>query len=362
MLHLHWRADGIECDEMLKPDIWHCEFAPTLPSDKNHVNLLASCGSNSVCFTDCSQGRVVSKYTHMQEPNEIFACLTWAAVTEENMGVETQSHIVAVAGQAKSIKLLHVRQGICYGYLRGHTAEINDLKFTKDMSDRLLSASSDKTVRLWGVPLPSEEDAGGVCLAIFDALHQALCISISPTNDAFACGNEDAAVAIYDLPSLLDNVLLKGKQRPKHYLEGKDFHISEVDDIAWIDDNLILSKGCVDSVMLWDKTSTDASGCPKSTFAGEFPDLGMFPCRGAIVSSGNSISYAVGTQEGILVYDLPTVKVNNIKRSPIPQKPVHTLIDDRMQHTVRCTAISPDLKFIAVTDSQDCLWIWSNQS
>ncbi len=56
--------------------------------------MLATCGGKTVCVTNCRTGRVVMKYTHLDEPSETFQSLAWTVVKEGN----DYSRVMAVAG------------------------------------------------------------------------------------------------------------------------------------------------------------------------------------------------------------------------------------------------------------------------
>jgi WD40 repeat protein len=148
-LRMHWRSDANDDERATIPDVWDCRFQPTPIQDRalglaSHV--VATCGSHSVCFTDCDRGVVVMKYTHLDESNEQFQCLDWTLVKSGDL----ESPVLAVAGTAKTIKLINTKFEVCYRYLKGHRSEIVDLKFLK-YENRLLSASRDSRVFLWDI-------------------------------------------------------------------------------------------------------------------------------------------------------------------------------------------------------------------
>ncbi len=39
-MHLHWRADANDDQEMIEPAVWQCTFAPPLPNEIASGNLL----------------------------------------------------------------------------------------------------------------------------------------------------------------------------------------------------------------------------------------------------------------------------------------------------------------------------------
>ena len=144
--------------------------------------LFAVCGMNFVCWIDSATGTVRSKYTHLDE-DENLATLAWGYLydlnsTDEN-GMEPEVYhserpvsIVATGGFLGVIHLLNVAQRECYSFLEGHTDTIQELKFMPRSPNRLVSASEDGTLRMWHLGFPSQgQDTVNVCLMIFDSAY-----------------------------------------------------------------------------------------------------------------------------------------------------------------------------------------------
>jgi WD40 repeat protein len=75
---------------------------------------------------------------------------------------------------------------------RGHTGSIHDLAWSKN--NFLLSASSDKTVRLWYPFLPD-------CLHVFDHKDSVMSIAFHPTDDRFfLAGSQDCVLRLWSIP------------------------------------------------------------------------------------------------------------------------------------------------------------------
>jgi hypothetical protein len=94
---VHWRSDANDDLEMIEPVVWQCRFAPPLPEETIQGDcswLVATVGNNSVCVTDCNEGKVVFKYTHLDEANEVLQCVAWTIVPFE----KTLVRLLAVAG------------------------------------------------------------------------------------------------------------------------------------------------------------------------------------------------------------------------------------------------------------------------
>lgn len=122
---------------------------------------------------DTHLGRYTKKYTH-SEIQEIFYCMAWTTLSgkEELLNgdineEDSSCNILAVAGRLGSIKLLNPLQNECYRYLFGHDKAVLKLAFAKTEPRWLLSASADKTVRLWDIGSPTSKHDDSVCLAKF---------------------------------------------------------------------------------------------------------------------------------------------------------------------------------------------------
>ncbi|CAF1699175.1 BnaC03g15010D [Brassica napus] len=75
---------------------------------------------------------------------------------------------------------------------RGHTCEVLDISWSKD--NYLLSASMDKTVRLWKV-------GSNACLGVFPHNSYVTCVQFNPVNeDYFMSGSVDGKVRIWNIP------------------------------------------------------------------------------------------------------------------------------------------------------------------
>ncbi len=82
---------------------------------------------------------------------------------------------------------------------KGHTKRVNSISFSPDGS-MLASASSDKTVRVWGV-------ASGLVLALLQGhTSWVKCVSFSPDGDSLASAGNDKTVQLWDLPYLQWNI------------------------------------------------------------------------------------------------------------------------------------------------------------
>jgi WD40 repeat protein len=118
------------------------EFNHTNITSIASSNIVALCGADTVELIDVAQGRVVKKYSHMEQKEEFF-CLAWTTLTSlDSWSQEKSYNILAAAGKLGTIKLFNPTQSECYRYLFGHSKQISRLAFSKSKRRWLLSKCS----------------------------------------------------------------------------------------------------------------------------------------------------------------------------------------------------------------------------
>ncbi|KAF9434559.1 Leucine-rich repeats and WD repeat domain-containing protein 1 [Entomortierella beljakovae] len=226
-------------------------------------SIVATCGGNTVCLIDCRLGKIMAKYSHVEQ--EEFMCLAWTTLDHSNGDSEetyikkedplednyNQSNILAAAGRMGSIKLINPQQNTCYKYLHGHTSSVVRLKFSltnprwlftaKTNSEyQILGASTDGTVRLWDIGSLDNFQTEACCLARFVGLDETSVTAIGVSEKYLIVGTERGLMAQYNL---LD--LKKGLENPsrksvllfkpeKIYPPSQEWHESAVDEIIYI--------------------------------------------------------------------------------------------------------------------------------
>ena len=360
--------------DMLYPDVWACKFAPRTPQeieDGTGLRLVATCGLNSVCFTDCDQGKVVMKFPHYDEPNEQFHALAWTVLPHSDGGY---LRVLAVAGRQKSIKLINTGQHICYRNITGHTGDIVDLQFCRQKPYWLLSGSEDATVRLWDIGGLSENDTA-TCLAVFDARYGVLKLAISPLDDFFLVTNQDCVVMTHDLAEIIERfdpdhpqhqTLFNGRKEledPSSYPDGDGWHTSPVDLVAFLDYDMVLTKGSRDDILVWKDSESDENK-PAVRRRCKYPEGDACFISGTVAPSRHVNLAVIGTGKGdLLVYDVtPKASKSKARKSQTPKdEPIFTLSHPKSKCGIRQVDISYDGKYIVAVDTDDCLWIWKAQ-
>ncbi|KAF8948946.1 hypothetical protein BGZ47_000621 [Haplosporangium gracile] len=178
-------------------------------------SIVATCGGNTVCLIDCRLGKVMAKYSHVEE--EEFMALAWTtldhdqdtegdnATTKE--GRLKQTNILAAAGRLGSIKLINPLQNTCYKYLHGHT---------------------DSIVRLR-------------CLAEFTRQGDAASVTAIGVSEKYLIAGTDqgtmAQYNLFDLNSKLESEQGKSVRKvlpERIYPVSQEWHESSIDDIIYI--------------------------------------------------------------------------------------------------------------------------------
>lgn len=129
--------------------VWQAAFQPTSEESDISPSIVATCGGRVVNFIDCSTGTVVKRYRHANSKEEFF-CLAWTLLPIGGR----PSAVLAVAGKAREVSLIHPEQLVCYRSFEAHSKYINCLRFCPGQPSWLLSGSIDDNIHIWNVGIP----------------------------------------------------------------------------------------------------------------------------------------------------------------------------------------------------------------
>ncbi|RNA31366.1 DEAD box ATP dependent RNA helicase [Brachionus plicatilis] len=121
-------------------------------SDINRVpkytNLCATCGHNIINIMDTDSGKIIKRFNDdllMNRNKESFNCLAWTILNNLSVLVAAGSH-----GQ---IKIIVPKYSSCFARIDAHTMPITSLLFHYKYPNIILSASNDKTIKIWRLTL-----------------------------------------------------------------------------------------------------------------------------------------------------------------------------------------------------------------
>lgn len=129
--------------------VWQAAFQPKCEENDLSPSIVATCGGRIVNFIDASTGTVLKRYKSANLKEEFF-CLAWTVLP---IGGH-QSAVLAVAGKAHEVSLVHPEQLVCYKSFQAHTKYINCLHFCPSQPTWLLSGGIDDNIHLWDIGIP----------------------------------------------------------------------------------------------------------------------------------------------------------------------------------------------------------------
>ncbi|KAH8042201.1 hypothetical protein HPB51_021285 [Rhipicephalus microplus] len=129
--------------------VWQAAFQPKCEENDLSPNIFATCGGRIVNFIDASTGTVLKRYRSANMKEEFF-CLAWTVLP---IGGHP-SAVLAVAGKAREVSLVHPVQLVCYKSFQAHTKYINCLHFCPSQPTWLLSGGNDDNIHLWDIGVP----------------------------------------------------------------------------------------------------------------------------------------------------------------------------------------------------------------
>ncbi|KAM4047956.1 leucine-rich repeat and WD repeat-containing protein 1 isoform 1-T2 [Anomaloglossus baeobatrachus] len=125
-----------------RTQLWSCAFEPNLDSSSSKV--IATSGGASVCVIDCETGKVLKKY---KVPGEEFFTLAWTTLTMIcKEGQKRKINILAAGGRFGVVKLMEPKVGLCYGEIKAHKKAISTLCFSPTQDTFLFTGRADASI------------------------------------------------------------------------------------------------------------------------------------------------------------------------------------------------------------------------
>lgn len=170
--------------------------------------------------------------------------------------------LVAAAGLHGIIRIINLQRYKTVGSIVGHGHAINDIKFHPRQLNLLMSASKDRSIRLWNT-------TSNMCIAILGGAEghrdEVLSIDFNLSGDYIISGGMDHALKLWHLNtkefqerfklSYSYNAVEECKPFPvirQHFptFTTRDMHSNYVDCVNWFGE-FILSKSCENTIICW---------------------------------------------------------------------------------------------------------------
>lgn len=142
------------------------------------ADLIASAGYREVKLWQRPQNVQLKKFAVENPP-------TAAAVSPDGK-------LLAIAQPDNSIKLISLADGAVQKSLAGHAAPVTGLQFTADNA-KVISASKDKTARIWNV-------ADGMQADILTTAAEILCLTLNADGKLLITGHQDNLIRSWNVP------------------------------------------------------------------------------------------------------------------------------------------------------------------
>ncbi|XP_018449448.1 LOW QUALITY PROTEIN: pre-mRNA-processing factor 19 homolog 1-like [Raphanus sativus] len=271
-----------------------------------------------------------------------------------SMDILHSKDVIATGGIDTTAVLFDRPSGQILSTLTGHSKKVTSIKFVGD-TDLVLTASSDKTVRIWG----SSEDGNYTCRhTLKDHSAEVRAVTVHATNKYFVSASLDSTWCFYDMSSGLclaqvtddsekvdytaaafhPDGLILGTGTAQSIVKIWDVksqanvakfggHTGEITSVSFSENGYFLATAALDGVRLWDLRKL------KNFRTFEFPDA-------------NSVEFDhSGSYLGIAASDIRVFQTASVKAE---WNPVKTLPDLSGTGKATCVKFGPDAKYVAV--------------
>ncbi|ORX88582.1 WD40 repeat-like protein [Basidiobolus meristosporus CBS 931.73] len=350
IIRAHSKAPlGSDDDET---QVWACEFEPPSVDENGQSvasNIVATCGGNTVCFIDCHQGKIMTKYTHLESTEEFYT-LSWTTLEDNN------SHILAVAGKLGVVRLINPLQGVCFRYLVGHSKQINQIRFSTKNPRWLFSASYDDTIRLWDIGSSAVDSDNSICLAKFSGVGHLNSFCVHPSDQYLFAGCVDGGIYKYNVSDLLHhNPSSRQGIAPdslNQFKPSEDTHNSAIECMTFLNQDLVVSRAAEDGrIVVWNATKSARKTLICEQMIG-------FPENSEGVIKFRTVPDLDGTP--LFISGDPAGNIHIIELSDT-EEPFEWVIGNeypQCNRLIRDVAISDSFKYIVSVDIDNRIMIW----
>ncbi|CAD5213849.1 unnamed protein product [Bursaphelenchus okinawaensis] len=336
--------------------VYGCMFNPF--SDPEDGYQLATCGANQIhIYYLEADGDKLEPRLRLRDKNkkESYYALTWAIDDVRGLTV------LIVGGVTGLMRVIDPATEQIVGYLRGHGDSVNEIRTFPENPMIVVSASKDKTARIWNVGLQH-------CLAIYGGgeghADEIISCDLHVDQTYLVTASVDHSIKLWDcrpetaVAQRINDSLDRSKREEiitlppieTHFpvADTNDIHTNYVDCVRFIG-KFIMSKSCEHQMALWKfgtfETGPDGEGdmvTPESYVVDyasfDIPDSSVWFNKFDICSENKYL--AVGNSQGtVQLLDLEKVTPSNNKMTYILDGP-NTKICTRQM------AFSPDGKIL----------------
>eukprot|EP00047_Mylnosiga_fluctuans_P010952 m.18834 g.18834 ORF g.18834 m.18834 type:complete len:777 (+) comp3376_c0_seq1:40-2370(+) len=324
MLRAHGSQDlGLEDSTT---HVWACAFAPHVYGE----HVVATCGGNAVCLIDAALGKVLMKYTHLDED---FYCVAWTVLPGQVV-------ILAAAGTQADIKLIDPAERTCYLQFPAHDDAINSLAFHPTRPALLLSGTEGGVVQIHDIG--DRAGASASTLWTFNTKKYIASVACAPSGSGFFVGGENMLIWF---------AFARGFSKssaPVSTHVRLDPGTGFLDDILFGSDNLALCKiNSQGAVVAYERQG--ASWVRAHALA--WPQCDQFYIRGCLATEGTLVA---GDHEG---------KIHFLPDAAAKQRTGHrsTIEAPCDANTARFAAVSRDGQYLVAGYDANLVAIWASK-
>ena len=342
------RAYSLKCalKENHKQSIYSVACCPFSKWD----NYFCTVGANRITiYENHSNGAAtVSQIYQDIDEEEIFYTCVWSLCNK------SKSPIVCASGKTGIIKIIDVFKLKMVQALVGHGADVNELLIHPNNSRLLLSASKDRSLRLWDI-------GNAKCLVIFSGheghKEQVVSTDVHSSGKYIVSAGMDQSIKIWSLDKAEISNLISKSHRSSYddkiqpiieqfpIYSTSHVHGGYIDCVSFVGD-LVMSKSLQSKVILWRPFQNYHA--ENISFIKEY-DLPFTPVwfikfaislqKGDLFAAGNSAGK-------IYIYHIDTGKRLGVLEHP------------KCKSTIRQVAFSLDTKTIVAVCDDSTVWRW----
>jgi len=282
-------------------------------------------------------------------------CFAWLPAEKEELN-DTR---IAIGGNDTLIHIISL--GLCKvtTVLQGHTGAITDLKLHPNRPVVLvLSASRDKTIRLWHV------DAAK-CLAIFH--FETPLLAIHPSGSRFVCAGKGGALREFDIPLAALGLQPQSKSHKKNVENDyasplsslssisditenrtlKKHHQTTVDCVRYLSDGQIVSKSVGGRIYVWNSEDGEVY----KEFRVKNPSESSSDISHFDISRCEKFICAGNSQGSVFIFSMG-------REGSAGNSLLKTLSHRRAHTPIRACAFSHDCRNVLIITSEPYIWRW----